>query len=355
MSEKDGKTEKPTPKKIRDARKKGEMAKSQELSSALTFIVFALFGVSLITFTLQQSYPFLRNMLAISILDGDVRNNLNQIGMKAIAYFFILAGPFLAIAFLSGILANLVQIGFFFSGEPLKFKFSRLNPISGLKNMFSKKVLFNLAKNLIKLGLIVWMAFSSLEQASYYVLNAGKVGPEKMFFLLLEIVKEISFKLAILLMILGIADFAYQKYDHQKKLYMTKQEIKDEYKEMEGDPQMKGMRKQRYREMTRMMLKDVESASIVITNPTHLAIAIRYDKTKDAVPVIVAKGTDHMAAIIRERAKEHQVPLMENKPLAQAMYQKVEIGMSIPNDFYQAIAEMLAVIYQMNEMKKKKI
>ena len=355
MSEKDGKTEKPTAKKMRDARKKGEMAKSQELSSAITFTVFALVGVSLITYTLQQSYPFIRNMLRMPVIDGDLRNNLNQIGLHAIAYFFFLSGPFLAIAFLAAIVANLIQIGFFFSGEPLKFKMSRLNPVSGLKNMFSKKVLFNLAKNLIKLGLIAWTAFSSLNQAGYYVLNSGNVGVEKIFFILLEIVKEISFKLAILLIILGVADFAYQKYDHQKKLQMTKQEMKDEYKEMEGDPQVKGMRKQRYRQMTAMMLNDVDTASVVLTNPTHLAIAIRYDKNKDSVPIVVAKGADHMAAKIRDRATKNNVPLMENKPLARAMYKEIEVGMSIPKDFYQVIAEMLAVVYQMDEMKKKKI
>lgn len=355
MAEKDGKTEKPTPKKLRDARKKGEIAKSQELSSSLTFAVFALTGISLVTDALQKSYPLLKNMLRLPFLDGDLANDLNQLGMKAVAYFFLLAGPFLGIAFLAGLLASIVQTGLFFSKEPLKFKFNRLNPLSGLKNMFSKKALFNLAKNLIKLGLIIWTAASSLEQAGYYVINAGRVGTEKLFFLTLEVVKGISIKLAVLLFVLGFADFVYQKYDHQKQLRMTKQEIKDEYKEMEGDPQIKSLRKQRYRQMTQMMLKDVETASMVITNPTHLAIAVRYDKKQDAVPVIVAKGADHMAAKIRERASEHDVPLMENRPLARAMYREVEVGSFIPQDFYQVIAEMLAVVYQMEEMKKKKI
>ena len=355
MSEKDGKTEKATPKKLRDARKKGELAKSQELSSSITFAIFALVGVTLVTYTLENAYPFLIRMLTIPKSVDTIQNDLNQIGLQAILYFFIFVGPFLLVGFVGAYLANVMQVGLLFSKEALKPKLSRLNPVSGLKNMFSTTALFNLAKNLAKLGLLLWVALSSAEEAGYYALNAGRVGTEKLFFLMLEIIKSVSANLAGLLFVLGAADFAYQKYSFQKKMRMSKQEIKDEYKEMEGDPQVKSQRKQKYRQLTRGMVKDVDTAKVVITNPTHLAIAIRYDRSKDDVPIVVAKGADHMAAIIRERAKDHDVPIMENKPIARALYQTVDAGQSVPADMYQAIAEILALVYQMEELQKKKI
>lgn len=355
MSEKDGKTEKATPKKLRDARKKGELAKSQELSSSITFAIFALVGVTLVTYTLENAYPFLIRMLTIPKSVDTIQNDLNQIGLQAILYFFIFVGPFLLVGFVGAYLANVMQVGLLFSKEALKPKLSRLNPVSGLKNMFSTTALFNLAKNLAKLGLLLWVALSSAEEAGYYALNAGRVGTEKLFFLMLEIIKSVSANLAGLLFVLGAADFAYQKYSFQKKMRMSKQEIKDEYKEMEGDPQVKSQRKQKYRQLTRGMVKDVDTATVVITNPTHLAIAIRYDRSKDDVPIVVAKGADHMAAIIRERAKDHDVPIMENKPIARALYQTVDAGQSVPTDMYQAIAEILALVYQMEELQKKKI
>ncbi|AZP04285.1 flagellar biosynthesis protein FlhB [Jeotgalibaca ciconiae] len=355
MSEKDGKTEKATPKKLRDARKKGELAKSQELSSSITFAIFALVGVTLVTYTLENAYPFLIRMLTIPKSVDTIQNDLNQIGLQAILYFFIFVGPFLLVGFVGAYLANVMQVGLLFSKEALKPKLSRLNPVSGLKNMFSTTALFNLAKNLAKLGLLLWVALSSAEEAGYYALNAGRVGTEKLFFLMLEIIKSVSANLAGLLFVLGAADFAYQKYSFQKKMRMSKQEIKDEYKEMEGDPQVKSQRKQKYRQLTRGMVKDVDTATVVITNPTHLAIAIRYDRSKDDVPIVVAKGADHMAAIIRERAKDHDVPIMENKPIARALYQTVDAGQSVPADMYQAIAEILALVYQMEELQKKKI
>ncbi|WP_373711508.1 flagellar biosynthesis protein FlhB [Jeotgalibaca porci] len=355
MSERDGKTEKPSAKKLSDARKKGQIAKSQELSSSLTFTIFALVGVSLVTMTLQNVYPILIRMFTFDLSADSLENNMNQIGMQAILYFFMLAGPFLAVAFVAGIVVNIIQVGFYLSAEPMKPQFNRMNPVSGLKNMFSKKAFFQLLKNMAKLGLIFWMASSSANQVGYYALNASSVGTEKIFFIVLEIVKTVSTKLAVVLFILGATDFAYQKYDHQKQLKMTKQEVKDEFKQNEGDPHIKSQRKQKHRQLTRRMLKDVETAAVIITNPTHLAIAIRYDKEKDPVPTVVAKGADHMAATIRERAGKHGVPIMENKPVARSLYKSVEVGQSIPADMYQAVAEILALVYQMENMNKKKI
>lgn len=355
MSEKDGKTEKPTPKKLKDARKRGEIAKSQEFNSAFTYIMFTMFAIALSTHALQYGFVYLKKELAVEYDVAGLENNLNDIGMKAIAAIFVLAGPFLGLAFVGALIANIIQTGLLFSTESLKFKMSRMNPVSGLKNMFSKKALFNLVKNILKMILIAYVCYISFEKSGYYIINAAAVGTEKLYFLILELVKDISTNLAILLFLLGMVDYIYQKYDYKKNLHMTKQEIKDEYKESEGDPHIKSMRRQKYKQFTKQMLKDVESATVIITNPTHLAIAVRYDKNKDQVPVVVAKGADYMAGKIREIASNNAVPIMENKPVARAMYRSVEVGQPIPLDFYEAIAEMIALIYQIDESNKRKI
>lgn len=355
MADKDGKTEKPSPKKLKDTRKKGEIAKSPDLTSAVTFVVFLAASTFLGTYILKQGFLYLKIYLSAGFSVNGLENNLANIGMKSILFILVLAGPFLAIGFIASFLASMLQTGFLFSTEPLKMSFKKINPISGFKNMFSKKTLFTLLKNLIKLGLVFGMAYSTVKKSVLLLVNAGNVGTQKLFFLLMELIKDLGIQLGILLLVLGIADYLYQVYDHRKNLRMSKQDLKDEYKESEGDPQMKGKRKQFQRQMTNGMLADVETATAVITNPTHLAIAIRYDKEKDEVPMIVAKGADHQAAKIRERAKESNVPIIENKPVARAMYQSIEVGQPIPVDMYQAIAEILALVYQMEEMNKHKI
>ncbi|AGY82331.1 flagellar biosynthesis protein FlhB [Carnobacterium inhibens] len=355
MAEKDGKTEKASPKKLRDTRKKGEIPKSPDLTSAVTFIVFILAATFLGNYILKNSLLYLQNYLSAGFSVNGIENDLASIGMKSIVFVLVLAGPFLAIAFVAAFVASIVQTGFLFSAEPIKFKLNKINPISGFKNMFSKKTLFTMVKNVAKLTLVFWMAYKTLETSIYLILNSGNVGTEKLFFLMSDLVMELGTQLGVLLLILGLVDYIYQVYDYRKNLKMSKQELKDEYKESEGDPQIKSQRRQRYRQLTKGELKDVETATAIITNPTHLAIAIRYEKGKDDVPIIVAKGADHQAAKIRERAKAFDVPIIENKPVARAMYKTVEIGQPVPIDLYQAIAEILALVYQMEEINKNKI
>ena len=355
MAEKDSKTEKASPKKLRDTRKKGEIPKSPDLTSAVTFIVFILAATFLGNYILKYSLLYLQNYLSAGFTVNGLENNLADIGMKSIMFVLVLAGPFLAIAFVAALIASIVQTGFLFSVDPIKFKLSKINPISGFKNMFSKKTVFTLFKNVAKLTLVFWMAYKTLETSVYLILNASNVGTEKLFFLMSDLVMELGTQLGIVLLILGLIDYIYQVYDYRKNLKMSKQELKDEFKESEGDPQIKSQRRQRYRQLTKGALHDVETATAIITNPTHLAIAIRYEKGKDEVPIIVAKGADHQAAKIRERAKAFNVPIIENKPIARAMYKTVEIGQPVPMDLYQAIAEILALVYQMEEINKHKI
>lgn len=355
MEEKDSKTEKATPKKLRDARKKGEVPKSQDLTSAITFVVFALLVSLLGQYILEHSFSFLRSALSSDFNVSGLENNLNDIGVKAIVFILILAGPFLAIGFFAALIASLIQTGFLYTTEPLKFSLGKINPISGFKNLFNKKAFFSLLKNLAKLTLVFWMAYSSIESSVLLIVNSGNAGTQKLFFVLMTLLKELAAKLAVLLMVLGIADYAVQFYEHRKKLKMSKQEQKDEYKEMEGDPQIKSKRKQIHRQLSQKTLKDIESSTVIITNPTHLAIAIRYEKGKDEVPLVMAKGADYIAEKIRERAAEHNIPIIENKPVAQAIYKSVKVGQPVPVNLYQALAEIVALVYQMEEIKKHKI
>lgn len=358
LSEQDGKTEKPTPKRLSDARKKGQIPKSQDLSSALSFAIFAFLLTVILTYTLEYAFVFFKNSFSMGFGNiNNIENNLNAIGMQAIMYFLVLVGPALLIAFISGILGNLVQVGFILVSDSLKPSFDKMNPVSNIKNIFGKQAIFGLLKNILKMGVVLYIAYSSAQEAIYPILNLSNVGTERLFFIVIELARSIGIKISIFLIVVGLADYMYQRYEHTNKLKMTKQEIKDEYKEMEGDPQVKSERKQRYQEMLSGNIKDVEDATVIITNPTHLAIAVRYNReeNQDEVPIVLVKGADHMAQKIRERANEANIPMIENKPVARALYKTADAGDPIPMDLYQAVAEILALIFQLEESKKHKI
>ncbi|SFC40753.1 flagellar biosynthetic protein FlhB [Alkalibacterium subtropicum] len=355
MSEKDGKTEKPTPKKLREARRKGQVPKSQDLSSALSFGFFALSLTALATYVLERSFVFLKNMLRFGPDPMSSMRELSSIGMHAIIWFLVLSAPFLIIAFITGVVGNMVQVGFLFTTESLKPSFSKINPVSGFKNIFGKKALFGLAKNLMKLFIVVGFTLYTIWQSAHIILTSGSVGLSAVFPLVIELVSSLAFNLALFLAVLGIADYFYQRYDHKKNLMMSMQDIKDEHKEMEGDPQVKSQRKALYKNMLAGNIKDVLESTVLITNPTHFAIAIRYDQSKDQVPIVLVKGQDHVALRMREMAREEDIPIIENRPLARALYKEVEPMDPIPTEMYQAIAEILAVILQAEQSKKHKI
>lgn len=356
MSDKDSKTEEATPKRIRDAKKKGQIAKSGDLSPAVSLLFFTITASVLGQFLLTNGISFLRNALNknynynlnISFLRNLFINNLLEAG-----FIFL---PFALIALTIGIGVGLFQVGFIFTTEPLKPDFKRINPISGFKNIFSKKVLFNLVKNLLKLILVFYLAFKNLSESAESILNSGNIGTEKLFYFLLDFTKELIVDIAFIMLALAVIDFIFEKRDFKKNLRMSKQEIKDEYKEMEGNPQIKSARQQKQRQlaMSRMM-SSVPSSTVVVTNPTHIAVAIRYDTDKDKAPLVIAKGTDYLANKIKEIAKENNIPIMENKPLARTIYKEVEIGEYIPVELYKAVAEILALVYQLREKNKGRI
>lgn len=356
MSDKQNRTEEATPKRLRDARKKGQVAKSQDLSSAASFFLFVILIGVLGQYLLTNSLGYMKNALSIDYGVDISHVNARVMLLNSMMQYGILLLPFAGIAVITGIAANLIQTGFLFTLEPIKPNLTKLNPLTGLKGIFSKKALFNLAKNILKLILVLYLTYNTLSESIPQILNSGSIGSEKLFYFLMDFLKGLSMNIAVAMLALAIIDYVFQRRDYKKNLRMSKQEIKDEYKEMEGDPHIKSVRQQKQRQlaMSRMMA-GIKNSTVVITNPTHIAIALRYDGEKDKAPVVTAKGADYVAQKIKEAAKEHNVPIIENKTLARAMYQKVEINDYIPIEFYKAIAEILALVYQIREKNKHKI
>ncbi len=353
MQDKHSKTEEATPKRLRDSRKKGQISKSGDLNSAVSFLVFALLLGALGDYLLTNSIEYITLALSQDVGKGLTQANVGAILVQNVMKILLIFMPFGLIAVFIGVVTNVVQVGFLFTAEPLKPDFKRLNPIEGMKNIFSKKALFNMFKSIMKLLIVTYLTYTGLQKVMKPIMNLGGVGVEKLFGFFMDTVSTLSVSIASFMIILGVIDFIFQKKDYKKNLMMTKQEIKDEYKQMEGDPKIKSKRQQRQREMSMARtMQSVEASTVIITNPTHIAIALRYEQGKDEAPVVLAKGLDYMAMKIREKAKEEGIPIIENKPLARSMYYKVEPGSSVPVEMYQAIAEILALVFTMNKNKR---
>lgn len=354
--DKDAKTEEASPKRVRDSRKKGQIAKSNDLNAAISFLVFTMALLTLSQYLFSNGLAYMKNALRSSHTVNVNMENLNSLFTNGVAHYFRLVLPFALIAVVVGIISNLIQTGFLFTGETIKPDFSRINPIKGFKNIFSQKAFVTFIKNFLKLILVFYLTFKNLNESGKQILNSGDIGTEKIFMFIMSFIRELSMSIGIIMLILALADYVFQKFDHKKSLRMSKQEIKDEYKEMEGNPQIKAARQQRQRQLAMgRMMDDISTATVVVTNPTHIAVAIRYHSDKDSAPLLVAKGADYIALKIKDKAKEGKIPIIENKPLARAMYKRVEIGDFIPMDLYKAVAEILAIVYQMQKKNKYKI
>lgn len=342
------KTEKATPRKKLDARKKGQVAKSQELSSAFIF----LFVFLLLWFLGGMMGDRLMDMFRRSFSEyllWDLSAQTTDIMFKQLTLEAVkLVLPVLLIAMVAGFSANYIQIGFLFTTEPLMMKLEKLNPIEGAKKIFSIRSLVELVKSILKITIVSSVAVLVLWGAKddWMLIGDKTVGEAVQFFSFTLL--KLGVVVALLLVVLAIFDYMYQKYEHEKQLRMSKQDIKDEYKKTEGDPLIKGKIKEKQRQMAMSrMMSEVPNADVVITNPTHFAIAISYDSGRMGAPVVIAKGKDFVALKIKEKAKELRVPTMENKPLARALYANTEVGDEIPEELFMAVAEVLAYVYRM--------
>lgn len=345
------KTEEPTAKKRADARKKGQVGRSQELNTAFVLLV----GF----FTLKLLWDSI--YLSIASYTTYVFTNLNQsVDTENIIHIFIgiivvlakTAFPIMLAIMLIGLAINFFQVGLTFNTESIEFKLDKLNPINGFGRIFSKRSLVELAKSFFKILVIGFFLYRFIHEQILAM-------PQFMFFDLttsLALVAEIIFQMAFIvigvIMIMALMDYGYQKWQTTQDLKMTKQEVKDEMKQSEGDPQIKGKIRQKQRQMAMArMMKEVPKADVIVTNPTHYAIALSYQQGMSA-PLVVAKGQDLVAQRIKEIAREARVPIIENKPLARAIYAAVQIGDAIPQELYQAVAEVLAYVYRLKHARR---
>ena len=356
MSDKDGKTEDATPKRLQDARKKGQIPKSQDLNAAASLLIFTLLLGTIGNFLLTYSYRLLRAMLSFDHYPEINHRIIKPLLLEGIIRYFWIFLPVALVAMVLGIIVNLAQTGFIFTSTPLKPDIKKLNPIEGFKNMFSKKAMFTLLKNLLKLILVFYMTYSNMSDKINVILNSGNIGSEKLFGFFIEFLKSITMNIIVVMFILGFVDYIVERRSHKKNLMMTKEEIKEEFKEMEGSQEVKSARKQKQRELAMgRMIENVGESTAIVTNPTHIAVAIRYDRDKDEVPIVMAKGAGPIAEKIKSRGKENKIPIIENKPLARAMYTELEVGEYVPAELYQAVAEILAIVYEMEIKNKGKI
>ncbi|MCI8922901.1 MAG: flagellar biosynthesis protein FlhB [Lachnospiraceae bacterium] len=348
------KTEEPTSKKLDDARKEGQVAKSKEIGNAFSllalFLVMKLYLGTMGTRFIEvfsavyQQIPDVSKMynggLPVASLHVLIRGMMFQI--------LVIMAPVLLIGVAIAIICDVAQVKWKPTTKPLQPKFSKLNPMKGFGRIFSPNSLVELLKSVLKLALIGYMVYSYLKDKISNIFLLYDITLNQAIGMIGEIVVDLGIRIAAIYMIIAFLDFGYQKWKFHEDMKMTKQEVKDEYKNQEGDPQIKGKQKQRMREASmRRMMQQLPEADVVITNPTHYAVAIKYDPEKYDAPYVLAKGENYLAQRIKDVAKENHIEIVENKPLARMLYANVDIGGLIPPELYQAVAEVLAFVYHL--------
>ena len=347
------KTEEATGKKLEDARKEGQVAKSQEFATSLTILALFLllrFWTSTLGRQLGELFEGFYTRIPTLSKQASYFNQSQQFTALlriALLRILVIILPFILAAFAVAFVADLVQVKWKPTSKPLKPKFSKLNPISGVKRIFSLNKLVELVKSILKLvvmGIIIYNELKDQWPLLYVLYDMPMM---QAVIMAGQLLIDIGYKIALVFLVIAVADYIYQKWKFKQDMKMTKQEVKEEYKSTEGDPQIKGKIRQRMQEASRRrMMQQLPKADVVITNPTHYAVAVMYDKEVAEAPVVVAKGADYMAQRIKDAAKEHNVYIMENKPLARSLYANVELGEEIPEELYVAVAEVLAAVYR---------
>lgn len=348
------KTEQATPKKKEDARKKGQVARSTELSSVaiLAASLLALWGLG----------GFMRSRLEEIMLYsfvGIFDVELDALSIQSHIHrwmfdFVILLWPLFLFLAITAVAVNVAQVGILLSTTSLEPKANRISPMSGIKRIFSAKGMVELAKGLFKIAIIAVVVYKTLLSETETMRSMFDMDVAKIFSLSGDLILSLGFRIVMLLLILAIIDYAFQRFDYEKNLRMTHQEVKQELKQQEGDPLIRSRIRSLQREMSqRRMMDDVGSADVVVTNPTHVAVALRYDPATMPAPLVVAKGQRLMAQRIKDLARESKIPLVENKPLARTLYKAVQVGDQIPDELFRATAEVLAFVFQLKQRREQ--
>lgn len=348
------KTEEPTAKKLSDARNEGQVAKSKEVTSAFemlaAFLLFRIWMENIGTNFVGVMRELYSQIPAYSRLyEGHIQSStFRMIFIESMLRVLQTILPFLVVGYLVAFITNLLQVKWKITTKPLQPKFSKLNPVGGFKRIFSANSLVELLKSVLKLTLIGYVVYSYLKKNMPPILQLYDVSLNQGIALVGTLVINLGIRISLFYMLIAAADFAYQKIKFKKDMKMTKQEVKDEYKNQEGDPQIKGKQRERMREASRRrMMSKLPEADVVITNPTHFAVAIKYEPEVYDAPYVVAKGADYLAQKIKDVAKENHIEIVENKPLARMLYANVDVGSVVPPELYQAVAEVLAFVYHL--------
>lgn len=339
-------TEQATPKRLADARSKGQVVKSTDLVAAMGFLAMVLLMASLAEGIVVHSVAYLSfsfNRIAhVRSLEGQYGSLFSD----AIANGAAIVWPLLLTALVVGVVGNIIQVGFLVSGESLKPKFDRLNPFEGVKRLFSTKALFDLVKAFMKLFLIGTAAYLGIRGEIGALLMAGLSEGTGGLVIAGRVLLGVALRVGVMYLIIGVADLVFQRYEHKKSVMMTRQEVKEEHKQMEGDPQIRARQRERQRMLaTSRMFTELPSATVLITNPTHFAVAIKYEAEKGGAPIVVAKGCDYLAARIIAKAQEAKVPIVRNIEVARSLYHGSDLGNEIPVELYRMVADILAEIF----------
>lgn len=347
-------TEQATPRRREEARRRGQVARSPELAPALLLLgVFGAFTVAGAG-TWDGLAKFMHDWLtqlsaARDLAPEDVQALFPRVFLEAAKA----ALPVALVALVIGLVAEFVQVGFHFSLQPLVPNFDRINPLSGLQRMFSRRSLFELAKSLVKAGIVGFVTYRVIRQQADALPQLAALPLPEIAALIVQMTLSILLQAGLALLVLAGLDYWFQRYEFEQSIMMTRQEVKEEMRQSEGDPRVRSRLRERQRALARRrMMQEVPRADVVVTNPTHYAVALRYDAQRMAVPEVVAKGQGFLALKIREVAEQNGVTVVEKPPLARALYAAVEVGQGIPSNLYQAVAEVLAFVYQLRAQKK---
>ena len=358
MAEQGGeeKTEKATPKKLKDARKEGNIFQSKEVAIALsTIAIFAVLRIYMTTIYGNIVSLFQNSLSYMSTVDEINSETVNSILVNGFYIMLACTLPLMLVAMVVGVISYGAQTRFLFTAKKLQPKFSKLNPLSGIKNIFSFKSLFEIAKSLVKMIIIIaviYSQFMDLLEQSLTLMSADLLNAIAIIF---DSIYNLALKLSLAFIVIAVVDFFYQRFDYDKRMRMTKKEVKEEFKQTEGDPQIKSRIRQQQRKMSQArMMQRIPEADVIVRNPTHFAVALAYDPKVSKAPVVIAKGQDFIAARIIEEADKYDIPMIENKPLARSLYKSIPLECEISPEYYTAIAEVLAWVHSLGKLKALK-
>lgn len=350
------KTEQATPRRVQEARRKGQVAKSTDLTGALLLLamitlLYMIQGQFILD--LQRYFTgYFSNVAEAQVLENSLLPILNN----AALFLLKLVAPFFTVAVVIAVASNLAQVGFLFSTESLKPKPNVFNPVAGLQKMFSLRSLVELVKSVLKFSIIGGITYYLIKSNLGELMLVFNHTAQGIYSIFIGFIISVAGWGALAYLVLAVLDYMYQRYDYKKNLKMSKQEVKEEYKQTEGDPHIKSKLREMRRSMSmNSIISEVPQATVVVTNPTHLAVALKYRQGEMSAPVVVAKGAGRLAEKIKDIAGEHRVPVVEDKEVARFLYQAVETGQEIPIEIYQAVAQILAMVHRLKARENYRV